>query len=239
MIFVKAAAAAVLLASAVHADMTSYPEPLADALAMTYEAPEEAHWRYVMQVTMNDASMQVRFDGSQPDGEQWQLVAPASEDGLADILVDVWQDLNQPDAEDENAGDGISINATEGLFFSSDTADVVAGDVVSTGTNQFTFRPDLGSDEEDDAMRSFMTGELSLAPAGHVDQIRVFAPESFKPHVAARVHAFEMVIRFDRIEGLPAPIMTLLSTEIDISAMFQRQQQAVRFEFSDVEYVEP
>jgi hypothetical protein len=88
-------------------------------------------------------------------------------------------------------------------------------------------------------MQDHLTGELSLSEQGHVGEMRIFAPESFKPNAAARVHAFEMRMTFEQPDGLPAPVLTSMSTHIDVSALFQRQTQQLDFRFSDVEYVEP
>lgn len=235
-----AVAAAALFASATaFSDTSTYPQPLAEALSMGYEAPDEAVWRFNMRVSMNDEAMELSFDGAQADGAEWTLISPASPDSLSEELSDMWVDMNTPDGEEEE-GRGISVGSGGGLFFTPETARLIAGNVERTSGGGYSFSPDLdpGSDEAD-SMAEHLSGELSLAAAGHVDRIRIFAPASFKPNAAARVHAFEMVMDFQRFEGLPAPVMTSMSTVVDVSALFQRQQQNVRFDFFDVEYVEP
>lgn len=236
-----AAAAAMCFCAPSFSDSSTYPQPLADALAMGYAAPEDAFWRFTMRVSMNDAVMDVRFDGAQADGEDWTLLSPASPDVLPEELSGMWAEMNTPDDPDD-AGNGrrLSVGSGGGLFFSPETAQMIAGDVQLAAGGGYTFRPDLDPDsDEAESMAEHLNGEIALASSGHVERIRIFAPASFKPNPAARIHEFEMVMDFQSVEGLPAPVMTSMSTVVDVSALFQRQQQNVRFDFSDVEYVEP
>lgn len=238
------AAAALGLASTAHADFSSYPQPLADALERTYDASDSAVWHFTMEVTIEGEQMRVRFDGTQPDGADWALLFPDHPDDLSAPLADIWTDMNTPDdgEEDDNSG-SVSIGAG-GLFFDTDTAAIIAGDVVQAPSEarglRYDFRPDLNPGEEDnDVMEDHLAGQVDVSPAGHVSRIRIFAPESFKPNPAARVHTFEMHMEFEQIEDLPAPIMTLMSTDVEVSALFQRQSQSIQFRFSDVEYTAP
>jgi len=237
---IAATAAALFVSAATFSDTSTYPQPLVDALSMGYEAPDDAVWRFTMRVSMNEAAMELRFDGGQADGEEWTLLSPASPDVLSGELSEMWIDMNTPDDGEDDERDGISVGSGGGLFFTPETASMIAGNVERVSGGGYTFSPDLDPDsDEADSMAEHMAGELSLAAAGHVDRIRIYAPESFKPNPAARIHEFEMVMDFQTFEGLPAPVMTSMSTVVDVSALFQRQQQNVRFEFSDVEYVEP
>lgn len=234
-----AAAAALFVSATAFSDTSTYPQPLADALSMGYDAPDDAVWRFNMRVSTNDTAMELEFDGTQPDGDEWTLISPADPDALSGELADMWVDMNTPDDEEEESR-GISVGSGGGLFFTPETASMIAGNVARTSGGGYTFRPDLDPEsDEADSMAENLAGEVSLAAAGHVDRIRIHAPVSFKPHPAARVHEFEMTMEFQQLEGLPAPVMTSMSTVVDVSALFQRQQQSVRFEFSDVEYVEP
>ncbi|QNL18925.1 hypothetical protein HXX25_05935 [Hyphobacterium sp. CCMP332] len=238
---IAAAAAALIVSATAFSDTSTYPQPLADALTLGYDAPDDAVWRFNMRVSMNDDAMELRFDGAQADGEEWTLISPASPDSLSGELADMWVDMNTPDDDDDgDNGRSISLGSGGGLFFTAETARMITGSVERTSGGGYSFSPDLDPDsDEADSMAEHLSGELSVATAGHIERIRIFAPVSFKPNPAARVHEFEMVMDFQRFEGLPAPVMTSMSTVVDVSALFQRQQQNVRFDFSDVEYVEP
>jgi hypothetical protein len=238
-----ATAAALICSAAAYSDSSIHPQPVSDALAMTHDASNEAVWRFNVRVSMDDHSMDVGFNGALEDGAQWTLLSPASPEDLVDDLSDMWTDMITPD-DSENADDGdgggLSIGSDGGLFFTAETASMVAGNVQRMAGGQYSFDPDIDPEsEENDSMAEYLDGELALASAGHVEQIRIFAPESFKPNPAARIHAFELIMNFQHLDGLPAPVMTSMSTVVDVSALFQRQQQSVRFEFSDVEYIEP
>ncbi|GJL96402.1 MAG: hypothetical protein DHS20C06_02190 [Hyphobacterium sp.] len=240
---IAAIAAALMCSAAAFSDSSIYPQPVSDALAMTHDASDEAVWRFTMRVSMNDNSMDVGYDGAQDDGAQWTLLSPASPETLTEDLSDMWMDMITPD-DTENAEDGegvgLSVGSDGGLFFTAETASMIAGNVQRVSGGQYSFDPDIDPEsDENDSMAEHLDGELALASAGHVEQIRIFAPESFKPNPAARIHEFELIMDFRQLDGMPAPIMTSMSTVVDVSALFQRQQQSVRFEFSDVEYVEP
>ncbi|MEE2525153.1 hypothetical protein V0U79_02160 [Hyphobacterium sp. HN65] len=240
--WVCSAVALLVTSAAYSSDLSTYPQPLADALSRTYEAPETAVWRFTLDIDVAGETMQVRFDGTQPDGADWTLVSPANADALDGELAEMWSDMNTANDDEEEADGSVSIGRS-GLFFDAETAAMIAGDVelvegVTFGLS-YRFQPVLETGEENDGMDEFLDGEVRIAPLGHVDQIRIFAPRSFKPHPAARIHSFEMLLGFEQIEGLPAPVMTSMSTQVDVSALFQRQQQDLSFRFSDVEYVEP
>lgn len=231
-------AAALLIATPAFANTTDVPQPLAQALELAQESPEGAIWRYTLDIIIDGEEMTARFDGSQPDGADWTLLSPASPDDLNNALGEIWTDMNTPD-DGEEAERGISIGR-DGLFFDVNAARIVSGDIRDLGAGRYGFAPNMNPDSDDsDAMADHMTGELVLSGLGHIEQVRVFAPESFKPNSMARVHTFEMRMTFDQVEGLPAPIMTSMATEIDVSAMFQRQTQSLHFRFSDVEYTAP
>lgn len=240
--FFSAAGALLVSSAAYSSDFSAYPQPLAEALAITYESPEDAVWHFTMDVTVQGDSMRVRFDGSQPDGSDWTLLSPSDPDALPEALADIWEDMNTPREEGEEAEGGVSIGG-DGLFFDGETAAMVSGGIElieGAAAPAYRFIPDLNpGEEEEDVMEEHLSAELTIAPAGYVQTIRIFAPESFKPNPAARVHTFEMAMEFDQVDGLPAPILTRMTTDVEVSALFQRQEQSIEFRFSDVEYVEP
>ncbi|WP_421791963.1 hypothetical protein [Hyphobacterium sp.] len=232
-------AAAVLgLSAPAFADYSSFPQPLAQALELAQDSPEGAVWRFTFHITIDGEEMTARFDGTQPDGADWTLLSPASADELSDPLAEIWTDMNTVD-DAEEADDGVSIGA-DGLFFDEDAASMVSGGIEELGDGRYAFRPNLDPDaEEPDPMADNMTGEVALSANGYINELRIFAPESFKPNAAARVHTFEMRMTFDQLEGFPAPIMISMATDIEVSALFQRQSQSLEFRFSDVEYTAP
>jgi hypothetical protein len=93
-------------------------------------------------------------------------------------------------------------------------------------------------DAEEAEMAEHLTGVLTVSedPA-RVQQISIYAEESFKPNFAVRVNAFELRQIYQQIEGLPAPVMTRMVQHVEASAAFQTFEQGVEIEFSEIEYL--
>ena len=263
--FVFAAALAVFSFTSVDAQSIASSENTPDlvrtALSAGFEAEEGAIWRYTMRADFGEpGSFTGRYDGSRPEAEQWTLVSPSSLDQMSDELRDSWQDMIAPDdepeegeegEESEESGGGASFSFSSdgsGLFFTADSADIIGGDVrevrSETGRVHYTFRPDMAegenADSEDAAFNEHVAGELIVAQSDpFIESIRVFAPESFKPHFLARIHEFELVLEFVRQPGLPAPVLSRVTTRVEASALGQQISQGISFQFSDVEYIAP
>ncbi|MEN0651960.1 MULTISPECIES: hypothetical protein [Hyphobacterium] len=234
-----------------------WPPLVRQALTAAHDGGEDDVWRFTLRADYGDAGeFTARFDSTLPEGEQWTLISPASASAMSAELRDQWNDLSTPDEDEaeapaegedaeEETGQSFGIGGDgSGLFFSADTADLISGEVRelrrSGGRAVFAFAPNMSDGEDDaeaDAFGEHLSGELTVSEGdAFVERIRIYAPASFKPHPIARVHAFEMVMDFAREDGLPGPIVRNFSTQIDISAMFQRQSQDISFTFSDVEY---
>lgn len=257
LVFAGLALALTSPAFADNADATrNWPPLVRQALGTAHEGHEDDIWRFTMTADYGDAGrFSARFDSTRPEGERWTLVSPASAEAMSEALRDHWIDLSTPD-EDEDAGDSESADEEDsgtsfgiggggsGLFFSAETAEMIGGDLAqlrrSGGRAAYTFQPRMSDDEDGgdaDDFGRFLSGELTVTESDpFVERLRIHAPASFKPHPAARVHSFEMVMEFARVEGLPGPILQSFATDVDVSALFQRQTQAFRFTFSDVEY---
>lgn len=234
----------------------SWPPLVREALGAVHEGHEDDVWRFTLTANYGEmGEFTARFDSSRPEGEQWTLISPASPAAMSDDLREEWIDMSTPDEEEAPAEDGEEAEEDtgqsfgiggegSGLFFSADTADLISGELNelrrSGGRAVYSFAPNMSDDEEDsdaDDFGRYLSGELTVAQSDpFVERIRIFAPASFKPHPAARIHEFEMEMEFARVDGLPGPIVREFSTRIDLSALFQRQSQDISFTFSDVEY---
>ncbi|MCW5723885.1 MAG: hypothetical protein KIS81_02890 [Maricaulaceae bacterium] len=245
---------ALLLASVLGAATDTAPRPalLELALAAGHEAPEGAIWRFTLTADMGERGRFVaRYDGARPEGERWMLVEPA-EDAMSDDLRRSWQGLSggarrgTQEQEGENAPRrGVRIGAgSGGLFQNGDTSRIISGDVRQLSETPdaavFAFTPNLGNDDGDAGFSDQLAGEATVSRNGpYLRRLRVYARQSFKPNPAARVHSFEMVMEYAAQPGLPAPVLRRMRTEVDVSALFQRQRQLADFTFSDVEYTAP
>ncbi len=227
------AAACVLWAPAALAQSV---HPLLDtALARGLDETEASAWRYTVTATTQDGVLVGRFDGAQPIGEEWTLVSPA-EDELSDFQSEIWSGFSRRGENADEAAEGYG----SGLFFSVDDSDIVPGSFAlaeeAADALVFSFQPQLEGREEID-MGEYLTGALTVSrdPAV-VTQMRMWAPESFKPHMAVRLNTLDIVQEFTQFDDLPAPVLTRLSQTIRGSAAFQAFDQSFELVFSEIEY---
>lgn len=210
------------------------PAPLAEAVARRRtESGARSNWRFTLTVESEVGTIVGRYDGALEESRQWTLVSPSSAD-ITDEQLDVWTATIEPDGE-EDADDG-------GLFFSDEEADIFGGNyvVLPAGENRLSygFTPHMGDDGDGDRMEGHINGEVTIIrDAGVIESVRIFAPESFKPHPIARLHTFELRFDFDLLEGQSVPHMTHFSTQLSGNAAFQDFSQHLTLSFSDVVYI--
>ena len=224
------AVASLLIAAPALAQSEPAPlHPVLDAaLARSVVSTQESEWRFTVTMNNEDGVIVGRFDGTLPEGERWQLVSPTLEE-LSDMQSGMWSGLQEPE-DDEDAG----------LFFSAGDSDIVPGSLTlaedSGDALVFRFEPQM--DEDDMAMAGNIVGALTVSRDSlAVTQLRVWAPDSFKPHFAVRLNSFDMVQEFHQLDGLPAPVLTRMSQQISGSAAFQSFEQSFELAFSEIEYL--
>ncbi|OLF73175.1 hypothetical protein AWH62_09560 [Maricaulis sp. W15] len=204
--------------------------PVLDATLSRSAVPtDKSEWRFTITMTNEDGVMVGRFDGTRPEAERWQLVSPALDD-LSEMQSGMWTGLQEPDEDEDDSG----------LFFSADGSDIVPGSLTlaDEAGDRLVFNFDPQLDEDDQAMADHVQGALTVSRDQlAVTQLRVWAPESFKPHFAVRLNRFEMVQQFDQLDGLPAPVLTRMSQEISGRAAFQTFEQSFELTFTDIEYL--
>jgi hypothetical protein len=192
---------------------------------------DASDWRYTMTISSNDGPIIGRFDGSQELESQWTLISPTF-DALSDSQTELWNDTIEDDPDDDG----------NGLLFGVDEADMIGGDIVelsSTTINvTYGFTPDLSEDNGDDPLGGHIRGEVTVRrenPA--VQSMRVYAPESFKPHPIARLNVFEMQMHFGSVEGLDHPMLQSFQTTIEGRAAFQSFGEHLTMNITDIEYL--
>ncbi|WP_417486388.1 hypothetical protein [Maricaulis sp.] len=210
-------------------DAASRHPVLEQALSQAPIIVDEREWRFLVTMTSDDGTMIGRFDGTRPDGERWSLVSP-EQDALSDLQAGMWTGLQEPDEDGEDSG----------LFFSADDSDITPGSLELTEETAdhlvFNFRPQF--DGEEAAMAEHVRGALTVSRQGaSVTRLRMWAPESFKPHFAVRLNEFDMVQEYTAIDGLPAPVLTHLRQSISGRAAFQSFDQSFELAFSEIEFL--
>ena len=231
------------------------PAPLQAALAS--RAPDgdaEGSWRYTVTIASEDGPVVGHYDGALDEPVRWSLVSP-SIDALSEAQRTAWDSMGGGDDDDDaeadiadeegsgGSGGSIRIGQGGGLFFGADQAEMIAGGVEmlsSTSTHIiYGFEPRMDSDGGGD-IGHFMRGEISVRldpPA--VEMLRIYAPESFKPHIIARINRFEIRMDYASDAAMPAPVLQQFSLHLEGRAAFQDFSQAVGLVFSDIEYLVP
>jgi hypothetical protein len=213
-----------------HAQNASSLHPVLEtALTRPSITVDERDWRFIVTMTNEDGAMVGRFDGTRPEGARWELVSPTL-DELSDMQAGMWTGLQEPDDDDEDSG----------LFFSADDSDIAPGSLELAEETAdhlvFSFRPDFEGEEA--AMAEHVRGALTVAREdASVTRLRMWAPESFKPHFAVRLTQFDMVQEYTAIDGLPAPVLTHLRQSISGRAAFQSFDQSFELAFSEIEFL--
>lgn len=206
------------------------PSLLAEALAQSAVEGDPEQWEFTVSFRSDAGDLVARFDGSRPEDDRWTLVSPAREE-FNEIHEEVWSDLTEDDEDDSGT---LFFHVTDAEF-DWDSATLV-GETPEAVT--FGFTPDAdGADEEDMVFLENIRGELTIDRSdSEVSQMRLYAPESFKPHFAVRIREFEVVQTYSRVEGMPRPVLTQMTQNVRASAMMQTFNEDFSIEFSDIRY---
>ncbi|WP_323762346.1 hypothetical protein [Maricaulis sp.] len=223
------------LHGAAAADQDGWPDPLVAAFASAVEAETDGreNWRFLADAYTVDGPLALRFDGEQQDNDHgWSLVTPSMSE-LTAVQRTAWDEIISPGDEEGETG---------GLFLASDAAELIADEIQLLAETEaeltYTFAPYLGADEMDAAMARHLIGEVTVRRDGSGPaRIRLHAPERFRPHPIVRIDAFELVMEFQRLEGLAAPVMRRLSSRVEGSAAFQDIAEVTEMTFSEIEYL--
>lgn len=222
----------VALASLSSADggFSNVPGPLDAAMSNSVEDGERADWRFTMTIDSADGQVVGRYDGAVSEEGSWTLVSPAR-DAMTEGQAAIWEDIIDP-SEDEDEGGG--------LFFDPDDIEMEPGTfslLSEEGARAvYAFAPLLDTDEAEFA--DALSGELVVDGSDpQIRQIRVFARDSFKPHMAVRINEFEIVQEYAPMDGMPAPVLQRFSQVIRGSAAFQSFEESVEIRFSEIEYI--
>jgi hypothetical protein len=210
----------------------SRPALLEQALSVPETAIWQASdWRYTLTISSSEGPIIGRFDGAADIESQWTLISPTM-DGLSDSQLELWNDTIEDDPDDDG----------NGLLFGADEAEMIGGDIVELSSTPihvtYGFTPDLSEDNGDDPLGGHVRGEVTVRrenPA--VQSLRVYAPESFKPHPIARLNVFEMQMEFGFVDGLDHPLLQNFQTIIEGRAAFQAFGEHLTMRVTDIEYL--
>lgn len=227
------------------------PAPLQAALAAHASDDAEAGtWKYTVTIASQDGPVVGHYDGALDEHARWSLVSPTI-DALSEAQRAAWDGMGRErdDAAAENdtaavgSGGLVQFGQSGGLFFGADEVEMIAGGVEllsSTPTHiMYGFDPYMDSGRVGE-IGHFMRGEISVRldpPA--VEMLRIYAPESFRPIIVARINTFEIRMDYTADAAMPAPVLQQYSLQINGNAAFRQFSQAVGLVYSDIEYLGP
>ena len=225
------------------------PAPLEAALSQTLATRTPG--RVDMRWTVDGESL--RFE-MRPAGEgvptAFILIEP-DEATLSEGQREIWTSVSEPDeaeAETDVEADEDGEKASMGIG-SVDLEELRAtvGDDIrldreeADGTLVYAFRPAAmpGASDTPRAMLEALSGEIRVDPVrNELRGVRLFALESFKPNIAARVERFEMSQSFVHDPALGGPRFASMAMSVAGSAAFQAFEQAMMIEVLAVDWAE-
>jgi len=203
--------------------------PLLESAILKGEEAEAHRWAFTQRFTIEDSDLTMRFE---PMGEAgaWQLVAPeeatldAEDAELYRRITDVEGDP-KPDADLTYEQIRSALGDQTPEVIEETDARVVYG---------FAPLPWNDIDDEDEPILEHMRAEVTVEKDGaYISRIRLYAPESFRHMMVARIDRFEQEMVFAPEPSTGLPLMTSFLQEIEGSALFQRFNQARTEVYSD------
>lgn len=236
-IFAAALSAAILTPSA----LAQLPAPLEAALSFR---PQEAQPRgldFRLEEGGEGVTVRVDLAGEAP---AYTLLQPAEAE-LSEAEQEMWAEFLDPEDDmfARQDRDGASPGFLGPVSLRAVIGDSAALQREEDGLNVYRFAPQamigaLNADGEEsgmDAMLEHMTGEIAVdAGLNEIAWIHLFAPESFKPNMAARISTLSIRQDFVQEPAYAAPRMERLEMAIVGSAAFQQFEQTLVMEISNL-----
>ena len=179
--------------------------------AVARDEPDQ-RWAFTRTITFNGDTFSARYDPSRPAGEEWVLLAPASEGALSEELAGVLESLRMEPVSDQlimvgEPGEnyGVRLYVDEGLALSTESS-TQKRYVFQPRDNVGLMFPPLGGGLQG---AEHLNGELLITTSEPtLASLRIYASEPFKPNPAARVDTVDILWRFGEVApGGPIAIL--------------------------------
>jgi hypothetical protein len=217
------------------------PAPLEAALSVETRdlAPSSLDFR----LEEDGEGVTVRVDLSN-GAVRYTLLEPA-EDSLSESQREMWDsfldpedDMFRQDEDDGEDGGGL----TGPVDLRAVVGDTAVLDREEDGLLIYSFTPQSmpgGEDDDFGAMIENLSAEIAVDPArSEPAWLHIFALDSFKPHFAVRIHDLSVRQTFVHEPALEGPRMARMEMAFEASAAFQRMQQTMVMEISNMVFVE-
>lgn len=217
--------------------LAQLPAPLEAALSVTPREASPAGLDFRIEEDGQGVTVRVDLSG---DGVAYTLLEP-DEAALSEAQREMWDDFLDTeddafyDENDEDAGEGL----TGPVDLRATVGDVAAFLREEEGLLVYGFEPQAmpgqQAGEAPGSMLTHLRGEIAVDPErGEVAWTHVFAPESFKPNMAARIERFSLRQAFVHEPAYAAPRLRRLEMALSGSAAFQNFEQALVMEISNM-----
>jgi hypothetical protein len=239
-----AACLAAGLSAAAHAQL---PEPLEAALSMT--PAERAPARLALRWTTQGESVTFEIRTAEDGLPAYSLLDP-QEAALSERQREVWAAVTRardPDEDDEDGeGEGgpargeVTMGSVDFSGLRAAIGDTVTLErTLPDGALVYSFVPRAvpGGNETPEAMLRALRGEVTVDPRrGELQGFRLFAADSFKPNVAARIERFSLRQDYVHDAALGGPRMAVFEMSMAGSAAFQRFDRSLQIELLSVDW---
>jgi hypothetical protein len=219
-------------------------DDVAVAAALVPPAPlEDMRWAFTREMETSSGRVVARFDPSRPENRRWSPVSPASVEQMTDEQADLYESfLAEPHADFALVFKPAPGAEEPEEDFDLETLADARGALVRTegDFDVFAVDPTVLGDDDMGEFADDLSAEVTLERgSGSVRALRVYADESFKPNVAARIRELDMTMQFGPLAPDGPDGMLAMQMRISGSALFQSFDETVRTVNSDFSPVAP
>ncbi len=206
----------------------------------TGEVFTEYRWSFLQTMSSQDAESEdgqivMRFDPREE--EAWTLIEPTG-DAVTDEIKQVVERIRETPRGERSIGQG-------------DLSHTIGGEISvareEASAMVYRFEPQPRPDARDGAAGFLdnLEGELTVQRSGGgadgtrpwIRSVRLHAPQSFKPNLAARINTFEQSGSYALVEGVP--VLAESVTRLEGSAMFRSFNETVSITLTQIERIDP
>ncbi|MEQ8405366.1 MAG: hypothetical protein RKE49_09730 [Oceanicaulis sp.] len=235
--------AAALCALTAAPALAQLPAPLEAALDVTPREAEPIALDFRVEEGGEGVTVRVDLSG---EAVRYTLLEPGESD-LSEAQQEMWADFLDTeddvfmDEDDPEAGDGLT-GPVDLRAMIGDEAELLREE---GGLRIYGFAPQTlggpadgdGEDGGMDAMLEHLSGEIAL-DADDIAWVHLFAPESFKPNMAARINEFSLRQSFVHEPAYAAPRLARFEMALTGSAAFQTFEQSMVMEISNMVFAD-